>query len=141
MSPRLLAPNQVPAYAHLGSMQPSRQTPPTVASVTYCRPLQTLSGIQEPDLVPGSNGDIRALDFGATSFLPPAFFAVVMKTPTDKFTREIANNVVYPMSSNVPLLLSVSGFQVQFGRRRIEWAATPNLRWRVNLNGLLSSAA
>ena len=64
-------------------------------------------------------GKIVALDFGATCFLPPSFFAFAMAAAEDVFSRLVARHVKYPASPNLNLMLSASYYLVPFGTNNI----------------------
>ena len=63
----------------------------------------------------GPDGKVVALDFGATCFLPPSFFAVAMAKAEDNFTWKVAKHINYPKSDDVEAMVSASYFMVPFG--------------------------
>ncbi|KAK0496103.1 hypothetical protein EDD18DRAFT_1353724 [Armillaria luteobubalina] len=65
------------------------------------------------------DGTVVALDFRATCFLPPCFFAVAVRMLVDNFSRKVARRVSYPQSSDVDAILSASYFMVPFGNNNI----------------------
>jgi hypothetical protein len=64
-------------------------------------------------------GKVVALDFGATCFLPPSFFAFAMAAAEDRFTRLVAQYVEYPASANLNAMLSASYYLVPFGTNNV----------------------
>ena len=60
-----------------------------------------------------------ALDFHATCFLPPVFFAVAVKKLEGNFGRKVAQHVRYPLSSDVKAIVAASYFLVPYGRNDI----------------------
>jgi hypothetical protein len=76
------------------------------------------------DINPGNfkklpGGKVVALDFRATCFLPPSFFAVAMAKAWDDFTRKVAMRVKYPESDDVAAIKAASCYLVPFGRNDI----------------------
>jgi hypothetical protein len=76
------------------------------------------------DIHPGNfkkcaDDKIVALDFRASCFLPPSFFAVAMRKADDLFTWKVALHVEYPKSDNVAAMVAASYFLVPFGRNDI----------------------
>lgn len=67
----------------------------------------------------GRDGKIVALDFRATCFLPPSFFAVAMAKEDNIFARMVAKHVDYPKSDDVAAMLSAPYYLVPFGRTDI----------------------
>jgi hypothetical protein len=67
----------------------------------------------------GLQGEVVALDFGATCFLPPSFFAFAMAAGEDSFTRLVARYVKYPASANLEAMLDASYYLVPFGTNNI----------------------
>jgi hypothetical protein len=65
------------------------------------------------------DGKLVALDFGATCFLPPSFFAVAMALASDRFIRRVAQHVKYPASANVEAMVGASYFLVSFGKNNV----------------------
>ena len=61
-------------------------------------------------------GQLFALDFSATCFVPRSFVAVAMKKCRATFDRMVASEITYPVSDDVVALLSVSNYLVPFGR-------------------------
>jgi hypothetical protein len=64
-------------------------------------------------------GKIVALDFGATCFLPPSFFAFAMAARLDRFTWLVAQHIKYPASTNLDSMLAASYYLVPFGTNNI----------------------
>ena len=62
------------------------------------------------------DGTVVALDFGATCFLIPVFFAVAVNKSVSNFAWKVAQRVRYPKSSDVNAILRASYFLVPFGR-------------------------
>ncbi|TFK69304.1 hypothetical protein BDN72DRAFT_619183 [Pluteus cervinus] len=62
---------------------------------------------------------IVALDFGATCFLPPSFFALVLYNGDTNLTQLIAKKVKYPESTEVNAMLAASFALVPFGTNEI----------------------
>ncbi|KDQ21108.1 hypothetical protein BOTBODRAFT_51104 [Botryobasidium botryosum FD-172 SS1] len=62
------------------------------------------------------DGKAVALDFGATCFLPPSFFAVAMEKAVDPFAWKVAKHIRYPRTSDVAAMVSASYHLVHFGR-------------------------
>jgi hypothetical protein len=62
----------------------------------------------------GLEGKVVALDFGATCFLPPSFFAFKMATGEDRFTQLVARHVKYPASPNLEAMLGASYHLIPF---------------------------
>ncbi|KIO16673.1 hypothetical protein M407DRAFT_246939 [Tulasnella calospora MUT 4182] len=76
------------------------------------------------DINPGNfkkcqDGAVVALDFRATCFLPPSFFAVTMVKARDSFSRKVARRFNYPKSDDVEAMVSASYYLVPFGRNDI----------------------
>ena len=67
----------------------------------------------------GLDGKVVAMDFHATCFLPPSFFAVAVAKAMDNFTERVAKHVNYPKSDDVGALVSASYYLVPFGRNDI----------------------
>lgn len=67
----------------------------------------------------GQDGKVVVLDFRATCFLPPSFFAVAMAKADDNFTRRVANCVNYSKSSDAEAMVSASYYSVPFGTNLI----------------------
>ncbi len=67
-----------------------------------------------------SGGQLFALDFRATCFVPRSFVAVAMKKCQDTFDRMVATEITYPLSDDVFAMLSVSNYLVQFGRNELD---------------------
>ncbi|KAG8955869.1 hypothetical protein FRC04_006316 [Tulasnella sp. 424] len=67
----------------------------------------------------GLDGKVVALDFRATCFLPPSFFAVAMAKADGDFSRKVAQLVNYPKSDDVRAMLSASYYLVPCGRNDI----------------------
>ncbi|KAF8903026.1 hypothetical protein CPB85DRAFT_1320523, partial [Mucidula mucida] len=65
------------------------------------------------------NGKIVALDFEATCFLPPSFFAFALAAAHDNFTLQVARHVKYPASKNLNAMMKASYFLVPFGTNDI----------------------
>ena len=66
------------------------------------------SDINRTNFKKGLQGEIIVLDFDATCFLPPSFFAFAMATGEDSFTRLVARYVKYPASANLEAMLAAS---------------------------------
>ncbi|TFY71396.1 hypothetical protein EVG20_g1605 [Dentipellis fragilis] len=71
------------------------------------------------DINPGNfkkceDGTIVALDFRATCFLPPSFFAVAMAKAMRNFAWQVNRYVDYPKSDDVEAMLSASYFLVPY---------------------------
>ena len=62
---------------------------------------------------------VVALDFGATCFLPPVFFGVAVRKLVGNFARKVAQRVLYPVMSDVKVIVAASYFLVPFGRNDI----------------------
>ena len=75
--------------------------------------------IQPRNFKKRQDGQLFALDFRATCFVPPSFVAVAMKKCQDTFGRMVATKVTYRMSDDVLALLSVSNYLVPFGRNAL----------------------
>lgn len=60
------------------------------------------------------NGDIVALDFGASCFLPPSFFAYAVRQG-DHFAQRLGRRVQYPKSTQLNGMLAASCALVPFG--------------------------
>ncbi|KAF8961430.1 hypothetical protein BDZ97DRAFT_1829241 [Flammula alnicola] len=76
------------------------------------------------DINPGNfkklSGDkVVALDFRASCFLPPSFFAVAMAKAEDDFTEKVARHAKYPKSDDVAAMKSASYSLVPYGRNDI----------------------
>lgn len=76
------------------------------------------------DITPGNfkkcrDGTVAVLDFDATCFLPPSFFAVAMARAEHLFTWKVARLVNYPQSSDVDAMVAASCFLVPFGKNEI----------------------
>jgi hypothetical protein len=71
------------------------------------------------DITPGNfkkhrDGTVVALDFHATCFLPPSFFAVAMGKAMGNFAWKVSKLVNYPKSSDVKAMVAASYFLVPF---------------------------
>ena len=62
---------------------------------------------------------VIALDFGATCFLPPTFFAFVLQKGDTIPTQLIAKKVKYPESTEVDAMFTASFALVPFGTNKI----------------------
>jgi len=80
------------------------------------------------DIYPGNfkklpDGKMVALDFGATCFLPPSFFALAMAKERGNFrsdfAEKVAKHVHYPLSGDVLAMLGASYYLVPYGRNDI----------------------
>jgi hypothetical protein len=76
------------------------------------------------DITPGNfkkcqDGTVVVLDFRATCFLPPSFFAVAMGKPAGNFAWKVSKLVSYPQSSDVDAMLAASYYLVPYGRNDI----------------------
>ncbi|KAK0496106.1 hypothetical protein EDD18DRAFT_1390774 [Armillaria luteobubalina] len=65
------------------------------------------------------DGTVVALDFRATCFLPPCFFAVAVRMLVNNFSLKVARRISYTQSSDVDAILSASYFMVPFGNNNI----------------------
>jgi hypothetical protein len=65
------------------------------------------------------DGSVVAIDFGATCFLPPVFFAVAVRKLEVNFSRRVAQRVHYPISSDVNAIVAASYFLVPFQSNKI----------------------
>ena len=72
--------------------------------------------IQPRNFMKRQGGQLFALDFRATCFMPRSFVAVAMEKCRDAFNRILATEITYPVSDDVVAMLSVSNYLVQFGR-------------------------
>ncbi|OJA18084.1 hypothetical protein AZE42_09064 [Rhizopogon vesiculosus] len=77
------------------------------------------------------DGKVVALDFRASCFLPPSFFAVTMAKAMDHFIIKVARHVKYPISGDVAVMTSASYSLVPYGRNDI--GAPKSLRRRKEL--------
>ena len=77
------------------------------------------SDINRTNFKKGLQGEIVALDFGTTCFLPPSFFAFAMAEGEDSFTRLVARYVKYPASANLRATLDASYFLVPFDTNNV----------------------
>jgi hypothetical protein len=68
----------------------------------------------------GLQGEVVALDFDATCFLPPSF-AFAMAAEEDSFTRLVARYVKYPASANLKAMQEASYYLVPFGNKQYWW--------------------
>lgn len=73
------------------------------------------------DIHPGNfkklpDDSIVALDFRATCFLPPSFFAVAMEKTWNIFTMKVARHVKYPKSEDVDVITRASYYLVPYQR-------------------------
>ena len=57
--------------------------------------------ITAPNFKKFEDGTVVALDFGATCFLPPVFFAVAVRKSMGNFAWKVAKRVHYPKLSDV----------------------------------------
>ena len=71
--------------------------------------------IQPRNFMKRQGGQLFALDFRATCFVPRSFVAVAMEMCRDAFNRMVATEITYPVSDDVVAILS-SNYLVQFGR-------------------------
>ncbi|KAG8737688.1 hypothetical protein FRC10_007942 [Ceratobasidium sp. 414] len=60
-------------------------------------------------------GKVVALDFRATCFLPPSFFAVTMEQTWDVFTQRVAMHIDYPKPKDLAAMVSASFYLVPYG--------------------------
>ncbi|KAJ7434630.1 hypothetical protein B0H11DRAFT_2296098 [Mycena galericulata] len=76
--------------------------------------------------VGNGNNEIVALDFGATCFLPPSFFAASIAIPYGAFAHQVAQLVVKPPheAANVNLLHRAAGYLVVFGTNKLGRGST-----------------
>jgi hypothetical protein len=65
------------------------------------------------------DGTVVALDFGATCFLPPVFFALAVRKLVSNFAFKVAQRVHYPVLGDVNAIVAASYFLVPFGRNDI----------------------
>ena len=65
------------------------------------------------------DGKMVALDFHATCFFPPSFFAVAIAKAGHYFTEKVAKHVKYPKSGDVEAMLAASYYLVPYGRNDI----------------------
>jgi hypothetical protein len=79
------------------------------------------------DINPGNfkkcpDGTVVALDFCATCFLPPSFFAVAIRKARSTwgdFAEKLAELVNYPQSNDVEAMVAASYHLVPYGTNRI----------------------
>jgi hypothetical protein len=76
------------------------------------------------DINPGNfkkcpDGTVVALDFRATCFLPPSFFAVAMEKATCRFAWKVAKLINDPQSSDFEAMAAASYHLVPYGRNDI----------------------
>ena len=60
-----------------------------------------------------------ALDFKATCFMPPSFFAVAVRKAENNFAYQVAKHVNAPPSNDLSAMLAASGFLVPFMRNKV----------------------
>jgi len=83
------------------------------------------SDIHQSNFKKCPDGTVVALDFDATCFLPPSFFAVAMRKEIGSlgaegnFARKVAKLVSYPKSSNVDATVAASYYLVPCGKNNI----------------------
>jgi len=65
------------------------------------------------------DGTVVALDFHATCFLPPVFFAVAVAKLDGNFSLRVARHVHYPLSSDVNAIVAASYYLVPYGKNDI----------------------
>ncbi|KAL0578480.1 hypothetical protein V5O48_003529 [Marasmius crinis-equi] len=75
--------------------------------------------INQTNFLKDRQGRIVAIDFGATNFLPPSFFALAMAMALDDFTFQVSKHVKFPTSTNLNALLRASYALVPFGTNNI----------------------
>ncbi|KAF8343681.1 hypothetical protein F5887DRAFT_886426 [Amanita rubescens] len=75
--------------------------------------------IQPRNFKKRQDGQLFALDFRATCFMPRCFVGVAMEKSQDTFGRAVATQIMYPLSGDVLAMISVSNFLVQFGRNPV----------------------
>ncbi|TRM64601.1 hypothetical protein BD626DRAFT_492381 [Schizophyllum amplum] len=77
------------------------------------------------DIDPGNfrrrsiDGQLFALDFGATCLLPSSFFAVAMRLSENRFCRKVAQRVTYNEPEDVSAIVAASYYLVQFGAQPV----------------------
>jgi hypothetical protein len=77
------------------------------------------------DIHPGNfrrrsaDNQLFALDFGATCFLPPSFFAVAMHLSERRFCRRVAKRVEYKDTGDVSAIVTASYYLVPFGMQPV----------------------
>ena len=60
------------------------------------------------------DGNLWAIDFGRTSFLPPSFVSYSLRMSSDIFVRSIARYIIHPPSTNLRAMCAASGRLVIF---------------------------
>ncbi|KAF5368778.1 hypothetical protein D9615_010412 [Tricholomella constricta] len=75
--------------------------------------------IHMTNFIKDDEGRIVALDFGATCFLPPSFFAFVMYRRDTLLAQLIANKVKYPKSKDVDAMSMASYALVPYGTNEV----------------------
>ncbi|KAJ7716386.1 hypothetical protein DFH07DRAFT_354803 [Mycena maculata] len=75
--------------------------------------------IQPRNFKKRQDGQLFALDFRATCFMPRSFVGVAMKKSQDTFGRRVAKQISYPLSDDVSAMLSVFNFLVPFGQNEV----------------------
>ena len=59
-------------------------------------------------------GNLWAIDFGRTCFLPPSFVSYSLTSSSDGFVQSIARRVNYPQSANLQRMYVASGRLIIF---------------------------
>ena len=75
------------------------------------------SDIQPANFKKYDHGQLVALDFRATCFMPRSFMGVAMKKTQNHFCQMVARKITYPESDDVSAMVSASDYIVQFGQR------------------------
>ncbi|KAH9887401.1 hypothetical protein C8Q73DRAFT_657107, partial [Cubamyces lactineus] len=60
------------------------------------------------------DGNLWAIDFGRTAFLPPSFVSYSLTSSSDRFVQSVAALIVCPPSANLPAMRAASGSLVIF---------------------------
>jgi len=76
------------------------------------------SDMNPANFVKDNGGRLVALDFGASCFLPPSFFALALQGD-GSFTQLVANKFQYEKSEQVDAMASASYALVQFGNNDV----------------------
>jgi hypothetical protein len=98
------------------------------------------------DINPGNfkkcpDGTVVALDFCATCFLPPSFFAVAIQNSIGSFStwadfaEKVAKLVNYPQSSDVWAMVTASHRLIPYGRDDIGQPDIFSLTWTDFITG------
>jgi len=77
------------------------------------------SDIDPSNFIVGTNGQLFAIDFGRTGYMPSSFVSYSLATSPKYFTRLVARLVCYPESSNLRAMQEAAGMLVISGNNSL----------------------